>query len=206
MVSAFDFSDFASPLKDLPDVNTEEYTDEELGRELFRAGVSNRNVEDILAALRQAERLIGWYQDDSSGRKPREYEVVSHIVLPLFLGLGWSHQQIAVEWNGVDVSFFKRTPTTEENCLMVLEAKGLGQGLGEVLAQPRGYVRSLRLQGVRYILTTDGDSFFVYERPGEDWNPEPVGYLRVTSLQKGYVLPRDTDLVETLVSLQPNTV
>jgi ribosomal protein S27AE len=64
MVSAFDFSDFASPLKDLPDVNTEEYTDEELGRELFRAGVSNRNVEDILVALRQAERLIGWYQDD----------------------------------------------------------------------------------------------------------------------------------------------
>ena len=54
-------------------------------------------MEDILVALRQAERLIGWYQDDSSGRKPRECEVVSHIVLPLLLGLGWSHQQIAVE-------------------------------------------------------------------------------------------------------------
>jgi hypothetical protein len=44
MVSAFDSSDFASPLKDLPDVNTEEYTDEELGRELFRAGVSIRKT------------------------------------------------------------------------------------------------------------------------------------------------------------------
>ncbi len=89
---------------------------------------------------------------------------------------------------------------------MVLEAKGLGQGLGEVLAQPQAYVRALGLTGVRFILTTDGDSLFVYERPGEDWNPEPVGYLRVTSLQKEYVLPRETDLVDTLVSLQPNAV
>ena len=39
MASAFDFSDFATPLKDLPEVNTEEYTDEELGRELFFAQV-----------------------------------------------------------------------------------------------------------------------------------------------------------------------
>jgi len=122
-------------------------------------------------------------------RKPQEYEVVSHIVLPFFLGLGWSHQQIAVEWKRVEMAFFKRTPTTEENCVMVLEAKGLGQGLSEVLDQPRKYVCDLRLEDVKHILTTDEDNLFVYEKRGENWNSEPVGDLRVTSLQKDYVLP-----------------
>jgi len=82
------------------------YSDEELGVELFRAGISNKNINDILVALQQAERLCSWYWSDQSGRYPTEFEIISHIIVPLLLGLGWSHQQIAVEWNRIDVALF----------------------------------------------------------------------------------------------------
>ncbi|HEX2219634.1 MAG TPA: hypothetical protein VHG35_12580 [Gemmatimonadales bacterium] len=205
-VNTIDAAHFEGPLAPLPRVDARLYTEDELGVALFQAGVSNTNIEAILAALRQAERLVSWYRSGSSGRYPTEHEVVSHIVLPLFLGLGWSHQQIAVEWNKVDMAFFKRTPTTPENCVMVLEAKGLGHSLGDVLQQPRNYCAALGLQSARYIVVTDGANVFAYERDGDNWRLDPVGYVSIASLQHQYVLPKGTNLVESLVRLQPNAV
>jgi hypothetical protein len=197
---------FSGALKSLPDIDTSSYSDEDLGLALFRAGISNKNIEDILAALRQASRLSAWYRSGGSGRYPTEHEVVSHIVLPLFLGLGWSHQQIAVEWNRVDMAFFKRTPTNSENCVMVLEAKGLGRGLGEVLAQPQAYTEALKLPNVLYIVTTDGENLFLYEKEEGAWRQHPSGYLSVSCLQRNYVLPEGTNPVDTLVRLQPSAM
>ena len=204
MVEDIDNTYFTRPLKEMPNIDAAIYSDEELGVELFRAGISNKNINDILIALQQAQRLCAWYP--RCGRSPSENEIVSHIILPLFLGLGWSHQQIAVEWKRVDMAFFKKTPTVSENCVMVLEAKGLGSALSAVLNQPKAYVQSLKLTNVRYILTTDGENLFVYKKSGNEWEPNPSGYLNVRTLQKQYVLPRDTSLVETLVRLQPSMV
>lgn len=206
MVQGIDNTYFDRPIKQMPTINSQIYEEEELGIALFRAGISNKNIDDILKALQQAERLCSWYRSKHSGRKPTENEVVSHVILPLFLGLGWSHQQVAVEWNKVDMAFFKNTPTTSEKCVMILEAKGLGRALSEVLEQPRRYVENLGLVNTRYILTTDGENLFVYEKSAESWNPNPVGYINVLSLQKEYVLPKGTNLVDTLVMLQPSLV
>lgn len=197
---------FERELRALPTINSAFYEEDELGVELFQAGVSNKNIEDILAALRQAARLCSWYHSGKAGRYPTEHEVVSHIVLPLFLGLGWSHQQIAVEWNRVDVAFFKRTPTDRDSCVMILEAKGLGSGLGDVLGQPQDYSTGLQLNNVRYIVTTDGANLFLYEKVDGQWGSDPVGYVSIPSLQHEYVLPKGTSLIETLVRLQPNAI
>jgi hypothetical protein len=198
---------FDGDLKILPDIDTERYSDEELSVELFRRGVSNKNTEDILAALRQAERLCSWYDTQDSDR-PTEHEVVSHVILPIFLGLGWSHQQVAVEWKKVDMAFFKHTPTGPENCIMVLEAKGLGKPLTDRHSQARGYIEKHGLESVEYIATTDGASLFLYKRSEDGWgeDPTPTGYLDVRSLQKQYLLPGGTDLVDTLVQLQPGAM
>lgn len=205
-IEGIDAKYFERPLRDLPDVDPRMYSDDELGVELFKAGISNKNIDDILAAIRQAERLCNWYWSAESGRYPTEHEVVSHVVLPLFLGLGWSHQQMAVEWQRTDLAFFGRTPTTPENCVMVLEAKGLGTSLGNVLGQPQSYVESLGLDNVRYIVTTDGANLFVYERTGGRWNPDPVAYLSIAYRRREYPLPRGTNFVDTLVRLQPSAL
>lgn len=207
MVQSVDSKYFDRPLKELPKIDYDEYSEDQLGIELFQKGISNKNVGDILLALKQAGRLCNWYwSKDSSGRYPSENEVISHILLPLFLGLGWSHQQIAIEWNRVDIAFFKSTPTTSDNCVMVLEAKGLGTALSDVLKQPIYYVEKLNLINTKYIITTDGANIFVYQKEAGLWNPNPVGYIAVTSLQKEYILPKGISLVDTLVMLQPSLV
>ena len=206
VVRSIDSSYFDRPVKALPSIDASVYTEEELGVALFRAGISNKNIDDILKALQQAERLCSWYRSEHCGRSPSEDEIISHIILPLFLGLGWSHQQVAVEWNRVDMAFFKSTPTIPENCVMVLEAKGLGRALTEVLKQPQGYVEDLALANTRYILTTDGANLFVYAKAREGWNSNTVGYINVPRLQKEYILPKGTNLVGTLVMLQPSAV
>ena len=206
LVQHFNQSTFDRHLKTLPTAETDLYKEEELGVALFRAGISNRNIDEILKVIQQAARLCAWYQSGEQKPRPSEHEIISHVTLPVFLGLGWSHQQMAVEWNRVDIAFFKTTPTTPENCIMILEAKGLGQALSEVLQQPLAYVKNLGLANVRYILTTDGANLFVYGRRGQEWDLNPVGYINFLSLQKRYVLPEATDLVETLVSLQPGLV
>jgi len=207
MVRNFDGSVFDRPLKELPTIDYSKYKEEDLGIELFSAGISNKNIDDIIKALQQAERLELWYLSKQCGRRPTENEIVSHMILPVFLGLGWSHQQIAVEWHKVDLAFFKTTPTTPDNCVMVLEAKGFGRGLGDTVYQPMKYVKNLGLKNVRYILTTDGSNLFVYEKDKKKWKPDnPVAYLSIRSLQREYVLPKNTDAIDTLVRLQPSAV
>ena len=201
-VSYIDNSYFDRSLKKMPNVDSSVYSDEELGVKLFRAGISNKNIEDIIKALRQAERLCSWYSHDKEIDRPTEHEIVSHMLLPLFLGLGWSHQQIAVEWKNVDMAFFKKTPTKAENCVMILEAKSFGRPLSEVLDQPKRYVKNLGLKNVKYILTTDGINLFVYVRSKDSWDSGPIGYLNIQKLQKEYILPKGTSLIKTLVDLQ----
>jgi hypothetical protein len=207
MVYAVDNSCFERTLKQMPVIDSSIYTEEELGISLFSAGISNKNIDDILRSLQQAGRLCAWYWS-SPGRKPSENEVISHIILPLFLGLGWSHQQMAVEWNNMDMAFFKTTPTTNDSCVMVLESKGLGQALGNVLVQPINYVKKNQLKNVKYILITDGENLFVYGKAGEKWDitSNPIGYISVSSLQREYILPKGTNLVDTLVMLNPGLV
>lgn len=206
MVETIDDSYFNRPLKEMPIIETDVYSEEELGVKLFQSGISNRNVGDIINALQQAERLYSWYRSQQCGHTPTEHEVVSHIILPIFLGLGWSHQQSAVEWNKVDLAFFKKTPTTKENCVMVLEAKGMGKALSNVLFQPLEYINNLELSNVRYILTTDGINLFVYQKSDGEWDTDPVGYFNIWRLQKEYILPKRTNVVDTLVRLQPSAI
>ncbi len=212
LVQKIDPQVFSCPLASLPEFdNSNFYNYEELGVILFQAGISNQNIDAILKGLQQAARLCAWYnsfKQDSKTRetRPSEHEVISHVILPIFLGLGWSHQQIAVEWNHVDVAFFKVMPAQKENCVMIIEAKGLGQALGEVFDQPRQYVSENQLSNTRFILTTDGTNLFVYEKKGSDWDTDPIGYINFLNLQKEYVIPENTNLVKTLVMLQPAMV
>jgi hypothetical protein len=83
-------------------------------------------------------------------------------------------------------------PTTPNNCVMVLEAKGLGEPLAARVSQPQRYVDAAALGSVRYVLTTDGPTLFLYEWTADGWTPEPVGRLDVASIQRSYLLPEGT--------------
>lgn len=102
-LSALDDAIDDRPLKVLPDAAQEagarEYEAlslEELGRELFAAGLANDAVERVIKAVERIRRLYSWYRRTGSDR-PSEMEVISHMFIPLLTGLGWSEQLLAVE-------------------------------------------------------------------------------------------------------------
>jgi hypothetical protein len=207
MVQSVENSYFKRKLKQMPSVDTSAYTKEELRASLIEEDISNQNIDDIIRALKQVGQLCSWYHlKEQCGRTPTENEIVSHLIIPLFFGLGWSYQQIAVEWENIDLALFDGTPTANNHCVMVLEAKRLGQPLGDIINQPLRYIKELGLNSVKIIITTDGENLFVYRRKENKWDKDakPVRYISVSRLQKEYILPKGTDLVDTLVMLQPS--
>lgn len=174
---------------------------------LFQRGVSSVQIENIVSALRQCRQLASWYNtNEHSGDRPTEHEVVSHMVLPLLLALGWSHQQIAVEWNRIDVALFIKTPTEGKNCVGIIEAKGHGQSLGNVLAQPQSYVENLKLVNARKAIITDGSNIFIHEVSPDTgkFNPIPSGYLNMNFLTESYLLPERASAIDTLIQMLPS--
>jgi hypothetical protein len=188
-------------LKPLPPEPTAVLTDDELGRELFSMGLSNRATDDVLAALNRQRRLEDWYdQHGSSSSRPSENEVVAHMVLPLLLALGWSEQLLGVEWNRVDLAGFSGAPTTADKCSLVCEAKGQGHGLSGVLHQARGYIEKLRLKGCDRILLTEGGRHYLYQKIGEDWATRPTAYLSARRPRLRYL--DGTSAIDALMSLR----
>ena len=174
------------------------------GEELFSRGVPNEAIDRALLAIQRQRRLSRWYaQLGREARRPTEHEVVAHMTLPLLLGLGWSEQLLAVEWRKIDLAGFWGTPTTEERCVLVCEAKVLGHGLQNVLVQAVNYVHKLGLTAARRILLTDGPRLYLYERQGSEWSETPVGYLNAHLIRTNHLAPADTNAVDTVVALTP---
>jgi hypothetical protein len=188
-------------LKALPPEPSSTLTDDELGRELFSRGLSNRATDDVLAALNRQRRLEDWYeQHGSRSGRPSENEVVAHMVLPLLLALGWSEQLLGVEWNRVDLAGFSGAPTTAAKCSLVCEAKGQGHGLSGVLEQARGYIGKLQLEQCDRILLTEGGRHYLYQRNGDEWPTQPSAYLNARRPRLRYL--DGTSALDALMALR----
>jgi len=176
----------------------------ELGRELFARGIPNDAVDKVVAAIERQRRLWRWYDEQKrrTGR-PTEHEVVAHMVLPLLLALGWSEQLLAIEWRHIDLAGFSDTPTDETNCVLVCEAKGMGHGLQNVLAQAKRHVDKLGLRDSAKILLTDGARLYLHERADGKWSKDPVGYVNVNAIRTRHLVPPNTNAVATIVALTP---
>jgi hypothetical protein len=205
-VKAIDSKEFELKLPEIPGKHVQHMSYDDLRIKFFRLGVSHDTTENIISVLRQCNQLSDWYNlEGKENSRPTEYEVVSHMVLPLLLALGWSHQQIAVEWKRVDVALFLKTPTNAANCVGIIEAKGIGQSLGDVFSQPENYFKKLKLVGARKLIVTDGANIFIYNRKSDGtFQDKPDGYLNLRFLSESYLVPEGTSAVEALVQLLPS--
>lgn len=192
-------------LKSLPPSLPEPLTMEQLGEGLFSRGLPNKSVESVLLAIGRQRRLAKWYEEHGEkSKRPKEHEVVAHMILPFLLALGWSEQLLAVEWHKIDLAAFSGTPTTKENCCLVCEAKPLRHGLQNTFAQATGYVEKLKLSRCKKVLLTDGIRLYLYQRlANNEWNEVPFGYLNVKLIRTNHIAPANTNAVDTIMALTP---
>ncbi len=195
-------------LKPMPVSDSKVLTDQELGEELFAAGLANDSVERVVQTMGRIRRLAKWYETQADRKRPSEHEIVAHMIAPLMLGLGWSEQLMPIEWNRIDVAFFNHPPASDKevnNCIMICEAKGRGSALEPAYGQAKSYISSLALKNCKRIVTTDGGRLFLYKRPEIGWTEhlEAVGYVNLASVRKENVYPFGTSGVRTLIDLIP---
>jgi hypothetical protein len=188
-------------LKKLPE-NNNILSLEDFGVRLFQAGLANESVERAINAIEKARRLGSWYEEwDISERDPSEHEIIAHMTVPLMLALGWSEQLLAVEWGHIDLAFFEKTPTNEQHCVMICEAKRPHKPLEGALDQAKNYVREKGLYRCRKILLTSGTRLLTYKRRGTKWILD--GYANLRKLRMNHVIPRGIGAADTLMSLVP---
>ncbi len=193
------------PLKPMPAKLPEKLSLDRLGEELFAKGLPNEAIDKVILAIQRQRRLAKWYKEHGKKSvRPTEHEVVAHMILPFLLALGWSEQLLAVEWKKIDLATFWSTPTTEENCCLVCEAKGLGHGLQNTFAQATDYVAKLKLNNCKRIVLTDGTRLYLYQRKADGhWDENPVGYLNVNLIRTNHIAPANTNAVDTIMALTP---
>lgn len=178
-----------------------------LGEKLFSKGLPFDAAERTKDTLQRLRQLGLWYNDNgrATGR-PTEHEVVAHMLIPLLKTLGWSVQNLAVEWNKIDLAGFSGVRSGPGNCVFVCEAKGLWYGLQKAFDQAKKYVDKIPHDGVTKILTTDGLRLYIYEkgRGEEEWRPEPTGYLNIFRFREKHICPENTSAVDTIMALTPD--
>lgn len=194
-------------LRELPASPPQPLGLEEVGMLLFAKGLPNEWVDRAIVAIQRQRRLADWYRTlRKETARPKEHEVVAHMILPLLLALGWSEQLLAVEWHRIDLAGFAETPTTEKTCVLVCEAKGLGHGLQDIFEQAVEYVKRLELDRCKKILLTDGQRLYLYQRAGHGWESQPAGYINIDKIRTGHVAPANTNAIDTIVALTPTRV
>jgi hypothetical protein len=183
----------------------EPLTLEELGEELFSRGLPNEAVNKVILAIQRQRRLAKWYEEHGEkSKRPKEHEVVAHMILPFLLALGWSEQLLAVEWKRIDLAAFSGTPTTPENCCLVCEAKPFEHGLQDTFAQATSYAKKLKLDKCTKILLTDGIRLYLYRKLNAgEWDKTPFGYLNIKLIRTNHIAPADTNAVDTIMALTP---
>ncbi len=194
------------PLHSLPTGVGKVLSPDELGMALFSKGLSNDAVEKVLATIARIKRLDDWYRRSANSGRPSEHEIVAHMIAPLMLGMGWSEQLLAIEWNQIDMAFFCATPTTLENCVMICEAKRQNQSLESAYEQALAYLTKKNVKNCRRIVTTDGARLLLYRRDENGSWPDakaPSGCVNVRRIRDQNVFPKGTSGVETLMELVP---
>lgn len=185
---------------------------EQVGEKLFAKGLSNESIEKLIKLIEKQKRLSKWYEKfGEDSMRPTEHEVVAHMILPMLIALGWSEQLLAIEWNKIDIAAFNRTPTTHDTCVMICEAKGIGNALQEeVYEQAIEYVQGKRpektgieLKNCKKILLAEGSRIYLYEKNGNEWSKNPTGYINFMKMREEHIAPKGTNAIKTIMKLTP---
>lgn len=190
---------------------TNTVTDSELIEHLIQFGLRPGAAEDLTQAMRRIRLLAGFYLK-RDWNLTKEHEARSFLVLPLLLALGWAEQRIQIELRvpGVgyaDIACF-RSPVTkpdqDKDCVLLIETKGLPQGLDYAPEQAHRYAE--KFPSCDIVLVTNGYCYKAYRRgPNGDFSLQPSAYLNINNPQDRYPLdPKQVGgAIEVLKMLTP---
>ena len=129
-----------------------------------------------------ADLGTGYSDNERFGERPCEDEMIAHYAIPLLHAMGWSPENIAVQWRSIDVCVFRTLPRVPENIQFIVEGKRLGDGIEGALGQAKGYATALAV--FCDLIVTDGLRYRLYEYDENLADFMPAAYANLLSLKQ----------------------
>jgi hypothetical protein len=172
---------------------TKEVKDETLVSELVQLGLRPSAAEELMQALRRI-RLLARFYLARDWDLTNEHDARTFLVVPLLLALGWAEQRMKVELpvpglGRIDIGCFAKPFTgraDDDQCVALIETKGLGQGLDYATNQAHAYAKSF--PSCKVVLATNGYCYKAFERVGDTFTNKPTAYLNINLPRNRYPL------------------
>lgn len=152
--------------------------------------------------------LAAWYSKNNT--EPSEHETVAYLVIPLLRALGWTPQQMAIEWNRIDIALFDKMPREDENLTVTVEVKKRNNSCLTAQGQAKGYAKESGRDNCNRIVVTDGVRYGVYlrDKPNGDFQNTPIAYMNLVRLVDSYPIlgmgKQCFGAKESLLAMSPN--
>lgn len=124
---------------------------------LIDRGLRVQDSENISNTIKRIIQLTRWYRQND--KDVLESEIISFLVLPLLIALGWSEQKIKLEYQNIDVALFEESFKGDyaSTPYFIIEAKSFSNGLAFTEKQIISYAnkypdckRFIATNGFRY--------------------------------------------------------
>lgn len=189
----------AAPEPDPQPRDTSPVEDDEILTFLIEQGLRPGSAEDLTVALNRIRLLARYYYNSEDWKEIREHETRTFLIVPLLLALGWAEQQIKIELpvfgkKRVDLACFSRPYRAKyEECVLLIESKGLSQGLDYAPEQAKGY--AAHFPNCQVVVVSNGYSYKAFTRAdGGGFSMLPTAYLNLLRPRDRY--PIDPDNVD----------
>ncbi len=179
---------------DTEPVATRKVEDTEILEFLIREGLRTGAAEELTRAFNRIRLLASYYRSQCKSEDIREHETRTFLILPLLLALGWPEQQIKIELGAgerrrIDVACFSKpyrrdssNNANNKDCALILESKGLSQGLNYAPDQAKEYAE--HFPNCQVVVVSNGYCYKAYLRGKEGkFQQKPSAYLNLLNPQ-----------------------
>lgn len=170
-----------------------EIDDDEVLEFLIAEGLRPSAADELTDTLRKIRLLARYYFTKCDWAEIREHETRTFLVVPLLLALGWSEQQLKIEYPAgegrrIDVACFARPFRQRgQELSVIIETKDFQSGLDYAPAQAMSYATNF--PSCRGVLVTNGYCYKLYERDSAgQFSKAPSAYLNLLRPRAAYPL------------------
>lgn len=178
-------------------IETKIIDDHQLLKFLIKEGLRPASADELTNTISKIRLLADYYYHQCKWEDIREHETRTFLVIPLLLALGWSEQQVKIEFpcskgrgnkGRIDIACFRRRyEGNKDECVAIIETKDFSSGLDYAPEQAKTYSRDF--PNCKAVIVSNGYCYKTYLRDEDgQFQTEPSAYINLLTPHDKYPL------------------